>query len=72
MEVFVLFIIPHSNLSKVWSPDTSFNMLEFTLAGIYNTRVISDYPAYKRQKKFTVVLVHSEMAYVYNSFLLWH
>lgn len=61
-------MIPHSNLSRVWSPVTSFNMLEFTLAGIYNIYVISDYPAYKRQKKFTVVLVHSEMANVYHSF----
>lgn len=45
MEVLVLFMIPHSNLSKDWSPVTSFNMLKFTLAGIYNTHVISDYPA---------------------------
>lgn len=45
MEVLVLFMIPHSNLSKDWSPVTSLNMLKFTLAGIYNTHVIYDYPA---------------------------
>lgn len=63
-------MIPHSNLSRDWSPVTSFNMLKFTLAGIYNTHVISGYPAYKMQKKFTVELVHSEEANVYHYFLL--